>query len=489
MSGRVRPTPRTVLALLIVVAVVIRVLAMTQHPDTYPDAFFQYLEPAWWHVHGYGYPTWEWAVGFRSWIPAAYYGVWMELWRFVGVTDSGFLAWFFGTLGCALGAVVVAAVHDIGKGFLDERAGLIGAALAATSPVLAYYSPQTIIEPLAMVPALLGLALVYGKPSTLADDTPSQDGSRHWRVAGALLGLAGMLRLPFAVVGAFVALDLLVGRRWRPLANLVAASLVPIAVFGLVDWVTWGKPFHSTVQFIEYHSKGRGREHGAVELFDFYPKLLWERAWPALGVVAVAMVAAIRTTWNASMRLLALAALAVVPQMLQPQKLERFVLLFWPLFFVLAGVALSGMWTRLITGVDKRWAGGLKAAFCVLIGVCALVGVRSLREGPKYDYSELWGLFEGQTEVGRRPDATGLLFESRPHLTGGYFRLGRNIPFAAYSPTLLKNHIFNYVIVRAGSVTEVNLLRTDFSKLSQHGGFAVWHRGQPSIPPRQLIER
>lgn len=82
MTGR---TLRYVLASLMLLGLVARLVAYAAHPGLHPDEFFQYLEPAWWHTRGYGWPAWEWGAKLRSWIPPSYYGSWMVLLTWLGI--------------------------------------------------------------------------------------------------------------------------------------------------------------------------------------------------------------------------------------------------------------------------------------------------------------------------------------------------------------------------------------------------------------------
>jgi dolichyl-phosphate-mannose--protein O-mannosyl transferase/Gpi18-like mannosyltransferase len=69
-------------------------------------------------------------------------------------------------------------------------------------------------------------------------------GDRRWILAGALAGVAAMVKPQFGiaaiVVGAAAAVDIVRGRRWRPLAEVVAGGLVAAAALALPFGLTPG---------------------------------------------------------------------------------------------------------------------------------------------------------------------------------------------------------------------------------------------------------
>src|SRR6185437_11850256 len=64
----------SVVRLILIVGIILRIYAALSHIDTvHPDEHFQTLEPASKVVFGFGWMSWEWGVGSRSWfVPALY---------------------------------------------------------------------------------------------------------------------------------------------------------------------------------------------------------------------------------------------------------------------------------------------------------------------------------------------------------------------------------------------------------------------------------
>ena len=117
-----------------------------------------------------------------------------------------------------------------GRTFYDRGAGLVAAALFATSPFLNWYSTETRMYPLVVVLATVGLALAW---------RGFRD--RSWKAAaGAVAAYAALLythnwAVYLTAVTAAVLLGLAVSRRDKQLAYGVAVSSVAVIVL----WLPW----------------------------------------------------------------------------------------------------------------------------------------------------------------------------------------------------------------------------------------------------------
>jgi GPI mannosyltransferase 3 len=455
-------------------ALAARVAAFLMHPDIYPDAFFQYLEPAWWKLHGYGWLAWEWApsVGLRSWVPPGYYGTWMVLLGWLGVRDPATLYDFFALHWCALSLLLVVAAHRIGRALAPpsraEEGGLVAALAVAVCPTIAYFTPQTLIDSSVLIPFGLGFA-----DWIEAVGAPKRGGALKVLAAGAWLGLGSCLRIPYAPLAVLVGMDFLARGRLRQTLLLGLGAAIPILSFGAVDWLTWGAPFHSTVAFINYNFvQGRAAEHG-VAPWHWYLTEIARRG----GIFLALSLPLVAVEWRRAWKPAALAIAVVAYLSTQAHKEERFVLVFWPLWCAAFGAAAAGLIER--TSGRRALRVGARIAVLAAVGLCAVQGIDSFRGEKKRDYSDLWGLYEGQTYVGRQEDATGVLLFGRPHLNGGAFRTGKNIAFAPYSAASLGLPLFNYAVVPEAGPQSRALGARGFRRVAVFGGFAVYKRPTP----------
>ncbi len=437
-----------------------RLLAFWLRPSIHPDEYFQYIEPAWRHLHGYGWPSWEWQVGLRSWVLPGYHGAWLALLDWLSVHDGARGVAFLQLHWALLSLLVIPAAYRAAAALAGEEAGLLAAALCALFPELLYFAPHTLTELPATIFATWGLARwIEGR---------SLEGRAERRAAlhaGLLLSLAVCLRLPDAPLALVPVIDLSLRRRWPAFAALALAALVPVLLFGAVDWATWGRPFHSTLAFLDYNFlQGRAAEHGVSPPGE-YLSLLWSRtsgvALPAL----LLLLAALPRSWPA----LAPAALLVATLSTQAHKEERFILAAWPLLLIALAAASGG--PRRDRFHRIAWPAGLVVAALLLVGTA--IGVGRMQG---QDYTGRAGLYAGEAFAGQRPDASGVLVEGRFHLSGGFTMLSRDLPLETFQPRLLENEIFNYAVVRDGSAEQELCAGRGWHRAFAERGFSVWRR-------------
>ncbi|HEX6240612.1 MAG TPA: hypothetical protein VFZ61_06960, partial [Polyangiales bacterium] len=81
------------LAAIVLGAALLRLWEAQDNSTIHPDEYFQYLEPAWFHVTGTGLATWEWRDGVRSWVLPFYNGAWLALLLKLGVRPGASVGW------------------------------------------------------------------------------------------------------------------------------------------------------------------------------------------------------------------------------------------------------------------------------------------------------------------------------------------------------------------------------------------------------------
>jgi phosphatidylinositol glycan class B len=117
-----------------------------------------------------------------------------------------------------------------------------------------------------------GLCLLYpgrGLPS-----------ERRIFIGAVMMGFAAVLRpqlVPAIAVGIVIAIGGIRRREHYP--ALLGGLSLPIVLSGLLDWITWGWPFHSIILYVYYNSVG-----GVASFFGrnpVYSYLGWE--WVSWG--------------------------------------------------------------------------------------------------------------------------------------------------------------------------------------------------------------
>lgn len=335
----------------------------------WPDEVFQTLEQGHRLAFGYGVIPWEFRDGVRSWVlPAALAGV-MRLAEGGGQGSSGYLFGVHAFL--ALASLAPVAVSHLWARRAGFRYPFAAALACATWFELVFLGGKALTE--VMAGHTIAVALFAG---LLARESPS---ARRWLVAGALWGLVLGLRFhlaPAAMVGvAWMARRDV--RAWACCAGGMAASL---AVFGVVDWATWGSPWRSI--WYNFHVnviQGKARSFGSRPFEEYVVSLGLVWSWAAAPLLGLAAIAFRR--WSA----LWLTALAVlISHSVVSHKEYRFLAPFLVIVAMSAGLGLAELLAR-------RRAPGLALGAMLLAGS----GIQAVR----YDWNDLAPRWKGLPPV------------------------------------------------------------------------------------------
>lgn len=466
------------LCLLFALGVVVRVLAWWLEPDLHPDEFFQYLEPAWWHLHGYGWPAWEWATGMRSWLLPSYHGAWMVLLQWIGVKSTYVMHQVLLLHWALLNALLIPVAFRLGErlsGTHSQWAGWCAAGMFTLSPLIAYFAPHTLTETASVVFLIPGLSLWVSTRT----EAPA---SRAALLAGLCLGAGACIRLPHAPVLMFPCADWLLRRQWRLLGRAAVGALLPITMFLAIDWVTWGRPWHSIMEFVQYNViEGRSSEHGYAPR-TAHATRAWELFGLSLPLLLVPVLLGIRRTWPVVLPALLVFALLSS----QHHQEDRHAVLVWPCLLIAWGTTVGTWIDRFWKAGANRWA-VMGPAACAAIAI-VVSNIQGLSQRPVLDYTRRWDVYRAQSWVGARTDASGVLVEGRFHLSGGYFMLGKNIPFESFNPDLTSNPIFNYAIVPGQGSEAKHAYTAGYRTVRKMGRFEVLRRKQ-SLTPRSQGSR
>jgi hypothetical protein len=336
------------------------------------------------------------------------------------------------------------------------QGGLVAAFLMATFPLLAVYSVAPLTELPSMIALVVALALVAEQT-----ELDRSEGKGRAVIIGLLLSLAVCLRI---VNGALVLLPVIwlaARRRWRDLALAAAAGLAPVALFGIVDRLTWGRFFGSFIAYVKFNIiDGRATHYGS-EPAAWYLTDIGGRLPIGLAILVLSALWGLRATWP----FLVSAAGLLGYVSTQAHKEERFVLLFWPLLLIAAGTVL-GHWlfSRESPGAapQGRWRPGLaRAKQLAIVAGLLIVVVDGSRHLQHFDYDISHARLDGQAWVARQKTATGLLLDWHFY-SGGYLWFGRDLPQVKYEPALLSNRLFSHVLAAKGSPTEAEARRAGF---------------------------
>ncbi|MFO0605628.1 MAG: hypothetical protein U0324_20770 [Polyangiales bacterium] len=363
----------------------------------HPDETHQYVEVAHRLVWGYGTVPHEWRSGMRNLaLPGALAGL-FRVARALGLDDPRAYLGAVHALVGALSLTVVTAAYDVTLARTDDRgrARLTALALALWVPWqnLAF---RTLGETFSTVALCAALSL-HARP----DRTTRTDVA-----VGALCGAAfvarypaGLYLLPFA--GAY-----LLARDARGLARWVLGVGAALAALGVLDALTWGRPWHSVLAYADYNLlRDRARlDYGARPAW-FYLACL-----PAFAPAAWLVASVPGANWRRGGLALAVAVTYLVAMSLLAHKEPRFLLPAVPPL-VIAAACAAPAWSVL--------RGRVVLALCAAQSVAALVA---------YERS---GVCEGDAVraaewVGRQRHVSAVVLVGVSH--PGYAHLHRDVP-------------------------------------------------------------
>lgn len=476
------------LALLVALAAAARVVACFVDGPAHPDEYFQYLEPAWWHLTGAGVETWEWSDGIRSWVLPTYHGAWLSALMSLGVPHGRPLVWFLKVhwalvntalvivafRGAAAGArsIVRAREGDGAAGYTGAEAGLLGALLVGAFPLLVTYGSHTLSEMPSMLCLVAGLVLVVELQERPAAEVNSALG-RKAALAGALLSLGACLRIANAPMVLLPPLWLLFTRRYRAFGHLVLGALGPALVFALVDLITWGSLASSFVGYVKFNLiEGKASDFGTEPALFYFTQLGVRLPYTLLLVVVIPCLA-LRATWP----FVASAAIALGYLSTQAHKEERFTLLVWPLLLTPCA-AVVGAWLARLRREGKLSLGRRSITPRMFAGLLTLGVLGLLVDGGLHAGGREWPVqarLDAQAWAGRQSDLTGLLLDF-PIDGGGALWFGSLMPQVQYGRGLLKNPLFSHVVAESGSKRERESLRAGFTRVYRTEDFVVLKR-------------
>lgn len=381
-------------------------VAVLQLGRWHPDEVYQFLEPAWFRVHGYGVRAWEWQVGLRNWFAPLVFAFFLQIAHALGIDHPRLYRAVVALPQLALhAAMLVAAYRYIERRLRTQSASAtwIGFTLfAAFAPIL-YFGGRTMGE------SLSAAFLVLACEALERDERPARSGA----LGGVLLGLAVVVRYGSAVFAIAMLLWLALRKRWNVLVAASIGGAVVAAGLAALDWATWGRPLHSLLEYLEFNvlSGTAAQRFGASPPGYYFPLLVvWFPLWAWLGIPA----AWLRERFVPLPAFAAAAYLAAIS--ITAHKEDRF--LYPALVLFALGGAPGVAWL-----IDRIHAVSLRA-----VAAAAALAAGSIAWAVMPDVRG--DQFRAEVKATRDPAATGLLIVNDGLWgSGGFFYIGRNLPW------------------------------------------------------------
>jgi hypothetical protein len=438
-------------------------LAWYDHSVFWPDEIHQSLEQAHRAVFGYGLVPWEFRDGARNWLfPGAIAALW-KLAAALGVDSSMALIMLARLLLVASSVVAVWFAGKLARTSGGLRASLAAVLILATFPPAVVFSYRAMSET-ASAPLIM-LGAWYLSRRTL----------RAAGIAGACLAIAFLFRYQNGLFLVFFGAALLLQRRWRE-ALVFAQMGVAIGLLGgALDWLTWGRPFHSLLAYVDFNLLRSGASSFGVEPFDFYARTLWTSVGPLLP-----MLAACFAVGSFVHPVLGGAVLAyILAHSVLPHKELRFIVPCLPLFAAVAGIGVERILRRLPAPRAIGIASGvlLTGGFAHVLFHLTYADMGQYTGTPRASLS-VWKTEEEASlllvDAGKRPDVCGVtVLGARAAFTGGYTYLHREVPLS-YESELCSIAPSNYVI--APTVPGTRPLPSSYRLQVERGPWGLFRR-------------
>jgi hypothetical protein len=416
-------------------------LALTDDGMYWPDEVYQTLEPAHRLVFGYGMIAHEFVIGSRSWFLPGLIALPLELWKLCGGTQPHAALVLVKLCFAAISVAAAWSVYRLARALgAQPLTATASAALFSLSAPAIYFGFRALSETASTLPVALGFALALDPRS-----------SRLRRAAGAsLLGLSVLLRLQNGLFGAALVVVLLLRRRLREAGDaLLVLSLWAVA-YGVLDLVTWGRPFHSAIEYLRFNLEGGASQWGVASAW-YYAETLWRSSpLPFLCLALLSPLSARRAP-----ELLFPALAFALAHSLVPHKELRFLLPALPLFCALAALGLE----------EAARTPALRLLLPAAVLLCAAVDglhfhrLRFRDLGQYLDVKPDQPAYQDFAQVNRllfaahdRADLCGLKMEGVDLVWSfGYSALHRPVPLYQHDrPPSRESGTFNYVIAVRG---------------------------------------
>ncbi len=480
----------------------------------WPDEIFQSLEQAHRFAFGYGFVSWEFQDGARSWLFPGALGLFWKLLAWLGVRGAPALVVSAKLVMVTVALVGIYASMRVGEKLAGAEGAVLSGVLAALFPPSIVYGSRCMTEmasgPVIVVAVLLALD------------------SKRWKLvlAGCMAALAIFLRYQNGLITVGLLGWLVAERRRSDALAYAVGAAVTVLAGGVLDLFTWGAPFHSFSTYVLTYvrdnlAQGKSGNFG-VEPLDYFVAVAWSAAGVSVLAVAIGLCACAKRATG----LLVVVLLYVLAHSLVPHKEYRFIMPIVPLMLALGGAGLALLIARFLPmrpavarAASKRASrarsqrhernahrqertqtqpapSGVRTTIWVVAGVlAAAMGWQTThasfedfgqRRRPLSGSAPLWHRREAVNRLlwaaGKQPDLCGLaLIDYGPIWTGGYTYLHRDVPIlwdvsigAVAKPGLgAIGASTNYVLTRA----EVKLpeeystiLTIDEAKLARRAG-------------------
>ncbi|MCY4047889.1 MAG: hypothetical protein OXF42_07290 [Candidatus Dadabacteria bacterium] len=387
------------------------VVALTCDCHAYADEVMNYLEQAHRVVFGYGFIPWEYRFGVRSWLIPAIPALPLWLSKTAGLDSPSFYVPFVYSFNALISMAIPAGMYFFTRRAVSENAARYALVFGLFWYELIAFAPRALAEPYATAAFFGALALM------------SRKNGKKIFITGLLLGLTATLRWQYAPVAGAAGLMWLIsiddGRK-----AAVTGGILSIAIWGVVDFFTWGQFFHSVTMMLQISTVFQTLEFFASHTTPWHKGIVW-LVTASLGVHLISLAGVAK---RQRLFFPVFAALLVLSVHMLPEGIEyRNIFIVIPLSLMAAGgfAGLTGGRTRIIA-----------CGLFLCISLTGLLGKLPKMELALGDYTRYINAsttpgISAAKQLSQLPSAQvrGVLWLAGNQIfSGGYFYLHKNIP-------------------------------------------------------------
>ena len=204
-----------------------------------PDEIYQYLEQAHRWQYGYGQIAWEFRLGARTWLLPSFTAIVLWLCDTLGYGHPDFYITANKIWLALLSLLIPSGMYLFSRRIWEERTAILAFLFGCFWHEFIIFSTHAVAEQYATEIFFLALLLL----------SPTATNRRLWLI-GLLLGLTIALRLPYLPIVGIFGLILLTAYPWRQWLWILGGGVCGLIVWGLVDFLTWGRFWHSPRLYI-----------------------------------------------------------------------------------------------------------------------------------------------------------------------------------------------------------------------------------------------
>ncbi len=461
----------------------------------HPDEIMQYLEPAHYAAFGNGVLFWEYIYGARSWlIPGAVAGVLKAL-DAIGLAQPAVYIAVVKLLFCLLSLLIPWAMYRFTRITVNEQAARVALLFGCFWYELVALAHKPFTEFVSAAVLMTALALSVGARNTTARGPSFNPLSCSMFSIGMLAALGGAIRLQYAPVALALLLLRSVPLRAGGRVSLWAGALLVTGLVGILEWQTWGAPFHSYLTNFFFNIALDEMRTGESSRW----LLLGQLAAASGGGAVIAFAAALGHARRRSLILL-FSVLLLALHLFPEHREYRFLYLLIPCWLMLLAACIGGGFGGGGSAREGKSALVRRGAVVTVLafGTLAILNIFPWQNWVYKSFSKEKGtvqylrnqdpMFDAMTFLARQNDVYGVLSHADRYYysTGGYYYLHHDVPFYDHRAwneanqqrpgTPLESLVSH--LVTGADIEQIE----HFEVLRRRDGLAIWRRRDNSQP-------